>query len=235
MDRIYEGDGFQAVGAHRLVRDWRRFFARLMNQSNQSNIGDAATKSDRRDAFCIFGAACVVYLVLRSRLYIGDGVRYLPNVLGAAAPPDGGNGHFLWPYVLWLVARSCAAVGVLSLGPGPSRVGVVGVLQGVNAFAAAAGLVLLYRWLRRVASRRAALIGVALTGLSNAFLLHATDMTEPIAAVAPMMLGLCLVDSARDRVWVRFLAGGLIGLGAAFYQIALIAVAPAVWLVAQPR
>jgi uncharacterized membrane protein (UPF0136 family) len=60
-------------------------------------------------------------------------------------------------------------------------------------------------------------------------------MTEPMTAVAPMMAGLCLLGSAPDRTWARLGAGALIGLGGDFYQIALIAVAPAVWLAARPH
>jgi hypothetical protein len=200
---------------------------------NRLNIDVAST--DRRNAVCIFVAASAIYLFLRSRFYIGDGVRYLPEVLSATIPTGGGgNSHFLWPYVLLLVCRASAALGILPLGDGLGRVGLIAFLQGVNAFAGALGLVLVYRWLRGVASRRAALIAVALTGLSHAFLLHATDMTEPMTAVAPMMAGLCLLGLAPDRTWARLGAGALIGLGGDFYQIALIAVAPAVWLAARP-
>jgi hypothetical protein len=201
---------------------------------NRPKIDVAST--DRRNAVTIFVAASVIYLLLRSRFYIGDGVRYLPEVLGGTIPiGGGGNSHFLWPYVLQLVCRTSAALGILPLGDGLGRVGLIAFLQGLNAFAGALGLVLLYRWLRGVASRRAALIAVAMTGLSHAFLLHATDMTEPMTAVAPMMAGLCLLGSAPDRTWARLGAGALIGLGGDFYQIALIAVAPAVWLAARPR
>jgi hypothetical protein len=201
---------------------------------NRSNI-DVASK-DRRNAIYIFATACAIYVILRSRFYIGDGVRYLPVALGATMPNGGGNSHFLWPYVLWLVCRASAALGILPLGEGiGAREELIALLQLINAFAGALGLVLLYRWLRSVASRRAALIAVALTGLSHAFLLHATDMTEPMMAVAPMMAGLCLLGWAPDRTWARLGAGALIGLGGDFYQIALIAVAPAVWLAARPH
>jgi hypothetical protein len=202
-----------------------------MNRSNS----DLASKADGRNAAIIFGAAYVIYLVFRSRFYIGDGVRYLPDVLGATAPADGGNGHFLWPYVLWIVCRACSAIGVLPVGDGLASADLIALLQGVNAFAGALALALLYGWLRQVASRRAALVAVALTGLSHAFLLHATDMTEPMAAVAPMMLGLLLLGSAPEQTWARLAAGALIGFGGDFYQIALFAVAPAVWLAARPR
>ena len=78
---------------------------------NRLNIDVAST--DRRDAVYILVTASVVYLLLRSRFYIGDGVRYLPEVLSATIPKGGGgNSHFLWPYVLRLVCRASAAVRI---------------------------------------------------------------------------------------------------------------------------
>jgi len=193
------------------------------------------SRVDRREALCIFAVACVVYLIFRSRFYIGDGVRYLQAALGASLPGDGGNSHFLWPFVLWIAVRGFSALGMVPAGDGLANLDVVALLQAVNAVAAALGLALLYLWLRRVASRRAALIAVALTGLSHAFILHATDMTEPMAAVPPVMLGLGLLGAAPDRTWARLGAGALIGLGGNFYQIALFAAVPAVWLAATPN
>jgi hypothetical protein len=203
-----------------------------MQPMNRSD-NDVASK-DRRNSIYIFGTAFAIYVLLRSRFYIGDGVRYLPVALGATMPKGGGNSHFLWPCVLWLVCRASAALGILPIREGlDAREGLIALLQGINSFAGALGLVLLYRWIRGVATRRAALIAVALTGLSHAFLLHATDMTEPMMAVAPMMAGLCLLGWAPDRTWARLGAGALIGFGGDFYQIALIAVAPATWLAAR--
>jgi hypothetical protein len=193
---------------------------------------DAARKA-RRDSLLVFGFAFVAYLILRSRSYIGDGIRYLPAMTDPRVPLDGGGAHFLWPYVGWLLDRLWAALGApSSAANGHVNTGAIELIQGANAFAAALGLALLYLWLRDVATRRAALLGVVLVAFSHAFLLHATDMTEPIAAVAPIMLGLWLLNRTPDRTWAHLAVGALIGLGGDFYQIALLAVAPAAWIAA---
>src|ERR1019366_4064521 len=198
--------------------------------------GSKGSRKTLVDSLLVFCAAFAMYLVLRSRSYNGDGLRYLPAMLSPTVPRDGGSGHLLSPYVGWLAFRLCDILGIQkSGGDGLVNTRAIELIQGVNAFAAGIGLAVLYLWLRDVASRRAALVGVALMGFSHAFLVHATDMTEPIAAVPPMMFGLWLLNRAPDRTWSRTLIGGFIGLGAAFYLIALLAVAPAVWIAARPH
>lgn len=173
-----------------------------------------------RDVMLILAIAAVSYGLLLSQQFIGDGVRWLPQVTASSPPAAGGTSHFLFPYLAWLVYHLGEAVA-----PG---VPAVTVLQSMNAIFGAVGLGLFYLLLQTVQlSRRAALVGTVMVGFSHAYFLHATDMTEPMPSVAPMLLGLILVRARSDWRWARLVGGAAIGLAAAFYQMALIALLPA--------
>jgi hypothetical protein len=174
-----------------------------------------------RDALTIFALSTVGYVLLRSPIWIGDGIRYFPVVLGPRFPIDGGgNRHFLFPYQAWLVYHAVSALPFAGDPNDPTRAGAVAILQGWNALMAGAGLAILYVWLRCTVSRPAAFVGVAVTAFSNAFLLHATNMTEPMASVPPTLLGLLLVTRSPASHRCRLAAGVLIGIGSAFYALA---------------
>jgi hypothetical protein len=181
------------------------------------------SSSLRRDLLLVFLGAALLFTSLLSRDYIGDGVRWLPPMAAREMPPLGGNNHFLSPVVGWGAWQLAVRTGFSSLLAHLTERPVALVFfQGFNALMAATGLValfLLLRWSR--VSRRGAWLGMALTGLSHAYLLHATDMTEPMASMPWMILGAAVVRRAPESRGARWLGGALIGLGAAFYLTAL--------------
>ncbi|MCY1074462.1 hypothetical protein [Archangium lansingense] len=182
-----------------------------------------SSASLRRDLLWVFAGAALLYLSLLSREYIGDGFRWLEEMSAPELPRPGGNNHFLTPYVGWLAWRLATVTGFSSLLEHlTDRPAALAYFQGLNALFGAAGLAALFLLLRwSDVSRRGAWLGVAITGLSHAYLLHATDMTEPMASVPWMVLGAAVVRRAPESRGARWLGGALVGLGAAFYLSAL--------------
>ncbi|PTL81828.1 hypothetical protein [Vitiosangium sp. GDMCC 1.1324] len=173
----------------------------------------------RRDLLGVFVGAALFFLALLSREYIGDGYRWLPYLTGRDVPGPGGNNHFLTPYLGWGAWRLVQGTGFSSLlASVTERPVALAFFQGLNALLGAAGLVALFLLLHRCGvSRRGAWLGVALTGLSHAYLLHATDMTEPMASVPWMLLAAAVVRRAPESRGSRWLGGALAGLSGAFY------------------
>jgi hypothetical protein len=202
-------------------------------QTHNRSVSTTDSQTLARDMVVAFAISSIAYVLLRSPLWSGDGIRWL-NIVVAPTFPDegGGNRHFLFPYQAWLVYH---AASVLPLSPNPhdpARTSAVAIVQGWNALMAGATLALLYAWLRCLVSRPAAAVGVTVTALSNAFLLHATNMTEPMASVPPTLLGLLLVTRSGSARGARFAAGGLIGFASAFYVLAAQALLPAALIAA---
>jgi hypothetical protein len=157
-------------------------------------------------------------------------------VVGPRFPIEGGgNRHFLFPYQAWLVYHAVSALPFVLDPNDPTRAPVVAIVQGWNALMAGAGLAILYAWLRWTVSRPAAFVGVAITAFSNAFLLHATNMTEPMASVPPTLLGLLLVTRSPSSRPFRLAAGALIGIASAFYALAAFSLIAAGLIVALQR
>lgn len=177
----------------------------------------------RRDLLLLFVGAALIFTSLLSRDYIGDGIRWLEEMTAPGLPAPGENNHFLTPYVGWGAWRLAVATGFSSLLEHlTDRPAALVCFQGLNALFGAAGLVALFLLLRwSGVSRRGCWLGVAITGLSHAYLLHATDMTEPMASVPWMVLGAAVVRRAPESRGARWLGGALAGLGAAFYLTAL--------------
>ncbi|HYO53848.1 hypothetical protein [Archangium sp.] len=177
----------------------------------------------RRDLLRVFVGAALLFTSLLSREYIGDGFRWLGELSAPELPRPGGNNHFLTPYVGWSAWRLAVATGFSSLLEHlTDRPAALAYFQGLNALLGAAGLAALFLLLRwSGVSRRGAWLGVVITGLSHAYLLHATDMTEPMASVPWMVLGAAVVRRAPESRGARWLGGALAGLGAAFYLTAL--------------
>lgn len=177
----------------------------------------------RRDLLVVFVGAALLFTNLLSREYIGDGIRWMEAMTAPRLPPPGENNHFLTPWVGWAAWRLAVATGFSSvLEHLTDRPAALVCFQGLNALFGAAGLVALFLLLRwSGVSRRGAWLGVTITGLSHAYLLHATDMTEPMASVPWMVLGAAVVRRAPESRGARWLGGALAGLGGAFYLTAL--------------
>lgn len=186
-------------------------------------------EESRRHAIAVWLASAALFALMQTRHYQGDGARWVPTFLAPEAPRPGGGNHFLHPYVGWLIARLTGALGLFQTGSVAWRLEPFLLFNGLCA---ATGLALLYLFLRRArVSPRAALLGTALAGLSNAFFINATDLTEPAPSVPLMLLGLVLVQGAPESRAARLAAGLCIGLGALIYQTALAALLPACLIV----
>lgn len=180
----------------------------------------AMLRSQYGDSLAILLLTSLAYVMLLSRQYIGDGIRWLPSVTSPDLPHSGGTNHLLFPYLFWLIYHGTKIIGV-SNPP-------VLLLQSANAVFGAIGLSLLYLFLRASQIRRqAAIVGVILVGTSQAYLLHATDMTEPMPSVMPMLGGLLLVRLRWRSSPARCIGAACIGLAGAVYQTALFALVPA--------
>lgn len=183
----------------------------------------------KRDSIALMAGLTVAYILLRSPLYIGDAVRWLPSVVAAEFPNEsGGARHYFFPPFAWLVYHAGAALGLAS-DTGPVLTGAIAVVQGMNAILAAGAVVVTYHFLRLSASRQAALIGASFVACSNAFVMHATNMTEPVPSLVPALLGLYLVARSPERRAARLLGGALQGFATTLYLIAAVLTVPAAW------
>jgi hypothetical protein len=162
------------------------------------------------------------YLLVLSRQYSGDGVRYLPD-LAQASPELGMNKHVMFPGLFWAAVNAGRWSGLpLVLGGTFERPGVLALCQSVNALLGALGVLGLYLWQRAAGGqRRTALLLSLILALSNAYALHATDMTEPIAAV-PWLLGGAAFFRRYPTSLGAVLAGGFVGVAASFYIAAFL-------------
>ena len=169
------------------------------------------------------GLTAGFYLLVLSRQYAGDGVRYLPELLDAR-PELGMNKHVMFPALFWGVAKIARSVGLLSaLGASFARPPLLVICQGLNALLGAVGVATLYLWQRAAGgSRKIAFLLSGVLALSNAYALHATDMTEPIAAIPWVLGAAALVRLDPDRRFRLFLGGALVGIAATFYVSALL-------------
>jgi hypothetical protein len=185
--------------------------------------------SVRRDSIAIVVALSVVYVLLRSPIYIGDAVRWLPTVTASEAPTEGGGArHYFFTWFAWGAYHIGNALG-LAQSNGPVHTGAVAVVQGVNAVLAAATVAITYRWLRLSVAREAALVGAAFVAFPSAFVLHATNMTEPVSSLVPAMLGVYLASKTPERRATRVVSGLLVGFATTLYLIAAVTVVPAAW------
>src|SRR5262245_30413325 len=91
-----------------------------------SSVSSRKEVGNREDVFraSFFAIGFFAFALLHSRHFIGDGVRWLPQI-SAAAPSHGGVSHALFPLVLWawnrLGERSGALHGLAELGLGFPR------------------------------------------------------------------------------------------------------------------
>jgi hypothetical protein len=176
----------------------------------------------------VFASAAVVYLVLLSNHYIGDGIRWYHAATQSAAPPAGGFRHLVYPSLQWLWYRGFTAVG----WQGQGAVAVVARLQALNALLGAVGLALFTVVLLRLgAGWRPAVVTTLGLGASYAFAQHATDMTEVIPSF-PLAMGALLVALSTRAATSRFVAPAvaavLLGLAASIYLTSIL-LAPAVF------
>lgn len=146
-------------------------------------------------AVVFFGATSCVFLLLRSQHYIGDGLRWLPTITESGSPPIGFVRHALFPALGWSWYRVGRMLGYAG-DPVP-------LLQAMNAVAAGLGVGLYYALLKQVTGDRLwSITGCILLAGTNAYSMHATDMTEVMPAVALMMGAFVLALHAAWRASV---------------------------------
>jgi hypothetical protein len=182
------------------------------------------------ESLLVLAVGFVLYTLLLSRHHIGDGLRWLPMFTRESPPQYADCRYYLFPYYGWVLNRMFLALGlpyVLEGLAGPELARIV-FFQAVNALWGAAGMALFYAFLRACRlTRAAALVGVTVGGLSNAYLMHATDMTEVLSSVPLMLSGLLLIKSREGSSWACYGGVALIAVSACFYQAAASAILPA--------
>ncbi|HWP08652.1 MAG TPA: hypothetical protein VNN72_23080 [Polyangiaceae bacterium] len=190
-------------------------------------LADDGTR--RRDSIALFVGLTLAYILLRSPSYIGDAMRWLPLEVAPEFPSDAsGARHYFFVWFAWLVYHAGAALGLVNEAS-PLRTSAIAIVQGVNAILSAGAVVVMYRFLRLSASRRAALTGVAFVACSSAYVLHSTNATEPVPSLVPALLGLYLVARTPERRSTRLLAAVLQGVATSFYLVSSVFTLPTAW------
>jgi hypothetical protein len=174
----------------------------------------------REAILLVFLPASAAYVFFRSDHWIGDGIRNIPAAF-SGTHPFGTLNHLLFPTWTLTVRAVLDGFGMLSIVPQEAHIQLIRAIQACNGVFAAIALSVLYVVLRRVGVRRSIALGsVTFVGLSHAFVLHATDMTEPMPSVLLALLGVLLAQ--QKEAWLpRLGAGVLLGIASAFYLIAI--------------
>ena len=181
-----------------------------------------ATKPCARLAGLLFVGWLAAYASLATRHFGGDGLRWLAQV-HQPRPAPGGVSHALFSVLCWSWVRIGQVLGVLpllrTLG---SEFPDVIWLQWMNAIAGAAGVSLFFYFLLQLRfDRGLAFLLACCVAASNGYLQCATDMLEPMPSVAVALFALCIVRRFESNWWAPPLAGGLLGLSGAIYQLGL--------------
>jgi hypothetical protein len=128
-----------------------------------------------------------------------------------------GSNHMLYPVNVLIWTRLASATGLRVSDPQS----FFHVTELMNCFAAA-GCLALFFLLTSLVSRswRLAVIVAAIYGLSKAFLLHATNASEPMAGVFWSFLAVAVaaLSLKTKSLWPVFLSGLLFALAMATYQ-----------------
>jgi len=157
----------------------------------------------------------LLYLLLLTQQYSGDGMRWYAMITGDAPLQLGGTARLLYPPLARLYFY--LAHDILGL---PASFALA---QSMNALFGGAGIAclayILFSFTRRWSL---ALGGAAALACSLAYSLHATDMTEPMPGVFLSLLALAFsvayVTWTTPPRWLVMAAGASVGLGASIYQ-----------------
>lgn len=160
----------------------------------------------------------LLFAALRSRHYTSvDGAVRCVEVFHRQEPFVHENNHLLYPVNVFAWHRLSGWMGLRAETP----LEYLRLTQLMNGAAAAVTLAAFAAllWLA-TASWQAALTGAALLGLSRAFLLHATNSSEPMVGLMWSCLALLLLALARrsGSLLPAALAGALFALALATYQ-----------------
>jgi hypothetical protein len=186
-------------------------------------------------SFIVFLIFACVFVLFRSRDPLAaDGSFRCFEVFRRQTLFFHGSNHMLYPVNVLLWTRLTAAVG-LHVGDPPSFFYVTELM---NCFAAAACLALFFI-LSSLVSRswRLAATVTAVYGLSKAFLLHATNASEPMVGIFWSFLAVAAaaLSLKTKSLWPAFFSGLLFALAMATYQSAVLLGPAALFVVWRSR
>lgn len=172
--------------------------------------------------------AGVLYLLLLTQQYSGDGMRWYASISGAAPLTLGGTNHLLFPVIDRFYFQTLTALGVPA---------AFNLAQSINAIFGGLGIAcfayLLFIWTRRWSI---SIGGAAILAFSRAYSINATDMTEPMIGTALVLFAIVLISlfvTRQHRRWLISAAAIGIAIGAAIYQgnaLSLIGACAILWL-----
>jgi len=169
--------------------------------------------------------AAILYLVLLSSNYSGEGIRWYRAATASSPPAAGGPRHLLYPLLQWGWHRLLLLVGVGD----SSIVANVAHLQALNAISGAAAVGLFYALLRDLdVDSLTATAGTLLLMVSYVFAALATDMIEVMPSLTLALAALLLAVHARHVCGARAVAlhtagaAGSLALGTVIHQTALL-------------
>lgn len=170
-------------------------------------------------AFFLSILLIIFYLNFLSQNWAGDGVRHIETISGMAFPKVSSFRWFLFPIIGWSFYHF-----ILSLG---YKISVILAIQIMNAVMA--GLIIgFYYWFIYLASKNnfVAICSALSFAFTACFVMHATDITEPITGIFVLCIALSILISGikRKSIFLLFGAGFIISVATAIYQAMILSV-----------
>ena len=186
--------------------------------------------SAKRDWFWLGCCSFVLYALLLTQQYAGDGLRWVSAVTGPWPPSLGGTNHLLFPIVAWVWYH---AIGIWLPVAQPLQ-----SIQLLNAVAGALGVMFFAQIAMRLGIAKWAMwVATLCLIFAKAYWVNATDMVEVMPSVPLILLSIWLllprVNYDRSIRWQRcLLAGVALAAATAIYQasaFSLPALCAALW------
>ncbi|MBI4851959.1 MAG: hypothetical protein HY819_09200 [Acidobacteria bacterium] len=166
------------------------------------------------------------FIILSSRDYMAvDGSTRCLNVGYKYGLFLHGNNHMLYPMHVFFWHKLLAIIGIKA----SSKLDYMHLTAVMNAFAASVVLGVFYFFLLRITESIKYAVALTLCyGFSRAFLLHATNSTEPTVGLFWSVIAICVLVFALTKNYPKliFLTGFLLALAMATYQ-SMVLIAPA--------
>lgn len=186
-------------------------------------------------SFVVFLVFACFFVLFRSQDLLGvDGAFRCLEVYHKQVLFFHGSNHMLYPVNVLLWTRAADYLGFHASDP----LSFYSVVELMNCFAAA-GCLTIFFLLTYAASRSWGLATVvtAAFGLSKAFLIHATNASEPMVGIFWSFLAVAAaaLSFRRSSLWPAFFSGFLLALAMATYQSAVLLGPAALYLIWQSR
>lgn len=184
----------------------------------------------KRDGLWLGCGSFILYALLLTQQYAGDGLRWVSSITGPWPPVLGGTNHLLFPLVGWAWYHA--------IGSWLGNALRLQSIQLLNAAGAAVGVALFGQIVRRLGANRLAMWLACLCLIfAHAYWINATDMVEVMLSIPLIFLAIWLVlpETNTDtplRWWRCVLAGSALAVATAIYQasaFSLLALCAAVW------